>query len=186
MRERGESQRHAGKIFLSIFRLTQIGCSMFRPTEAIVSCSNLITAATCEHTDYALTPTRLQSIGGAESQVNLAEAVQTSLDPRCLWTQGLGPHRPGQHSLEHRCRCLASPNPVASPRRHHLAGRCTTRTSSRASDVGSSNVRDSNSATVGCGGPRVTTVRLPTLTADDATKGGRGDVVGHVDTTIQS
>jgi hypothetical protein len=46
-------------------------------------------------------------------------------------------------------------------------------------DVSSFDAGDFTSATTGRGEPGVTTARLPTLAANDATKGGRGDVVGH-------
>jgi hypothetical protein len=50
--------------FASLVRLTQIGCKMFRWTEANISYSNLSVVVTCEHGDSASSPTRLQLMGG--------------------------------------------------------------------------------------------------------------------------
>jgi hypothetical protein len=49
---------------VSLFRLTQIGCSVFWWTEASISCSNLTAAATYKHADSALSPTHRQFMGG--------------------------------------------------------------------------------------------------------------------------
>jgi hypothetical protein len=111
----------------------------------------------------------------------------------------MGPRHPGQHSWEHRCRCLTSPNPTTSTRHHHQAGGPAPSTStlavpcdapsssgitgvgsSRAFDIGSTNVGDCTSAIADRGGPGATMAGSPTLTADDSTKGGHVNVAVFV------
>jgi hypothetical protein len=108
--------------FASLVRLTQIGCKMFRWTEASISYSNLSVVVTCEHGDSASSPTRLQLMGGAESRENPTSIVQISPYPWHLRTLGLEPHHLEQHSQERLHRHHAPPNPATSSRCYHLAG----------------------------------------------------------------
>jgi hypothetical protein len=62
MKERGGSQRNAGRIF-SLFRLTRIERRLFWWTEASAACSNLSVAVTCQHTNSASSPIHLQLMG---------------------------------------------------------------------------------------------------------------------------
>jgi hypothetical protein len=97
MRMHERRHRRAGS-FSSLFRATRIRRRMFELTEVSVSCSNLSVVVTCEHTDSALSPTCLQSIGGGGKLGEHGRCSPNTLGPAVPKTRGLGPHHPWQHS----------------------------------------------------------------------------------------
>jgi hypothetical protein len=181
------------------FRLIRIECWMFLPTEANVSCSNLSAAATCEHMDYALSPTHLQSIGGGDKSgepdrcspdtprlVALEDPGARVTSPRValLRTSMSLPRLTKSHSklLASSLSWGSTPSTSTLVMPYDVpSSPSITRThASCASNVGSSDAEGSIGATAGRSEPGVTTGRLPTLVTDDATKGGCRDVTGHV------
>jgi hypothetical protein len=153
---------------------------MFWSTEASVSCSNLSMVATYEHVDTASCPTRLQLIGGGGKPGELDRCSPHSPRPtvpkdlRAGVTSPRAP-LPGISMSAPRLTKSHSKPPVSSlsygsapststqvaPYDGPSAPSVIRADSSRASDVGPSNAGDS------------ATARSPTLTADNATKGGR-------------
>jgi hypothetical protein len=161
--------------FSLFFRLTQIGCRIFRPTEASISCNNLSTATTSEHADSASFPTRLQSIGEGGK---LGEPSGGSPD-----NPGLAvPENPGTGAAS----LGAAPSWGPAPSTSTLVAPCDVpsapgiirASSSHTFDVGSTNVGDSTSATAGRGGLGAAMTWPPALAADDITKGERGNFTG--------
>jgi hypothetical protein len=67
---------------------------MFQPTEANVLCSNLSTAATCEHIDSASSPTHLQSIRGGGKTKELSKDSTDTLGPTVPEDSGAGAASP--------------------------------------------------------------------------------------------
>jgi hypothetical protein len=158
---------------------------MFRSTEANISCSNLSIAVTCEHTDSASSPTCLQSIGTCRKPGEPSRSSPDNTRPVVPMDPGGGTASPGatlpgtlmpaprltkSHNKPLTSSLSWGPTPSTSTQAMPCDTPSTpgiTRTgASHASDVGSSNIRDS------------TTARLPMLIPNNATKGRRGDVTG--------
>jgi hypothetical protein len=81
------------KIF-SLFRLTQIGRSMFWWTKASISCSNLSMAVTYEHVDSTSSPTCLQSMGRGREPREPSNHNSDILGPSALEDLGDGASSP--------------------------------------------------------------------------------------------
>jgi hypothetical protein len=169
---------------------------MFWPNDASVSCSNLFATATYEPAESASSPTHL--LGGGEKP---REPKRGSPE-----TPGLTmPEDPGAGAASPRvglpgtsmsapCFTKSRNKPLASSLSWGLAPSTSTlavpfdtpsalgiigASSSRASDVRSTNVGDSTGATGGHRRPEVTTDRLPRLATNNATKDRCGNVTGH-------